>query len=551
MNLPIVLLVLLTSKRIGAITCACENDVNCESSGFCSTKEGGKCYKSLFKNQKNGEITQALRCLEPEKLVPRGNPFICHSNKRIAHKFVSGCCSERNYCNENLNLVLNITETEKNSSDYYYGSSHQEILLPAILSGVLLLIFICVSLFIRLRKKYFHNNSSSPSRRTKHDSNSSWCSNCCIGTGKALILHDEGYQQVQGHTESTVQAGAGITVVSGSELNDYLTNTNSGSGSGLPLLVQRSVARQVTLLSTIGQGRFGEVWKGEWRGEYVAVKIFSSIDEKSWFREVEIFQTVMLRHENILGFIAADNKDSGTWTQLWLVTEYMENGSLFDFLNLNHVFLNHDLLLRMATSIATGLAHLHMEIVGTQGKPAIAHRDLKSKNILVKKTGVCAIGDLGMAVKYEPATGVVDIPQTGKVGTKRYLAPEILNDTIDMGNFECFKESDVYALGLVLWEICQRSIPSGREKPLDLEFRLPYSEYVAPDPSLDEMRKVVCIEKLRPDIPEVWLKDSVLIEITKLMQETWTEKGSSRLTALRVKKSLTTIMQCSIITDKI
>ena len=54
-------------------------------------------------------------------------------------------------------------------------------------------------------------------------------------------------------------------------------------------------------------------------------------------------------------------------------------------------------------------------------------RDLKSKNILVKKTGVCAIGDLGMAVKYEPATGVVDIPQTGKVGTKRYLAPEILN----------------------------------------------------------------------------------------------------------------------------
>ena len=61
-----------------------------------------------------------------------------------------------------------------------------------------------------------------------------------------MILHDEGYQQVQGHTESTVQAGAGITVVSGSELNDYLTNTNSGSGSGLPLLVQRSVARQVS-----------------------------------------------------------------------------------------------------------------------------------------------------------------------------------------------------------------------------------------------------------------------------------------------------------------
>lgn len=58
----------------------------------------------------------------------------------------------------------------------------------------------------------------------------------------------------------------------------------------------------------IGKGRFGEVWRGRWRGGDVAVKIFSSREERSWFREAEIYQTVMLRHENILGFIAADNK---------------------------------------------------------------------------------------------------------------------------------------------------------------------------------------------------------------------------------------------------
>lgn len=40
----------------------------------------------------------------------------------------------------------------------------------------------------------------------------------------------------------------------------------------------------------------------------MAVKIFSSREERSWFREAEIYQTIMLRHENILGFIAADNK---------------------------------------------------------------------------------------------------------------------------------------------------------------------------------------------------------------------------------------------------
>lgn len=41
------------------------------------------------------------------------------------------------------------------------------------------------------------------------------------------------------------------------------------------------------------------------------MKIFSSREERSWFREAEIYQTVMLRHENILGFIAADNKGEG------------------------------------------------------------------------------------------------------------------------------------------------------------------------------------------------------------------------------------------------
>lgn len=50
------------------------------------------------------------------------------------------------------------------------------------------------------------------------------------------------------------------------------------------------------------------MWRGRWRAENVAVKIFSSREERSWFREAEIYQTVMLRHDNILGFIAADNK---------------------------------------------------------------------------------------------------------------------------------------------------------------------------------------------------------------------------------------------------
>ena len=215
----------------------------------------------------------------------------------------------------------------------------------------------------------------------------------------------------------------------------------SGSGAGNPLLVERSIARQVCLVNCVGKGRFGEVWRGRWRGENVAVKIFSSRDEKSWFRESEIYQTVMLRHENILGFIAADNKDEVTWTQLWLVTDYHEHGSLFDYLSKHSIPPAQ--CLAMARSIATGLTHLHLEISGTQGKPAIAHRDLKSRNILVKRDLTCVIADLGLCVKLTDQEEV-DIPFNNKVGTKRYMAPELLDETINEKHFDSWKRADVY-----------------------------------------------------------------------------------------------------------
>ncbi|RLV90842.1 hypothetical protein DV515_00014299 [Chloebia gouldiae] len=231
--------------------------------------------------------------------------------------------------------------------------------------------------------------------------------------------------------------------------------TTSGSGSGLPLLVQRTIARTIVLQEIVGKGRFGEVWHGKWCGEDVAVKIFSSRDERSWFREAEIYQTVMLRHENILGFIAADNKDNGTWTQLWLVSEYHEQGSLFDYLNRGTVTVQG--MVRLALSVASGLAHLHMEI------PAIAHRDLKSKNILVKRNETCAIADLGLAVKHDSVLNTIDIPQNPRVGTRRYMAPEILDDAMNTSIFESFKRADIYSLGL----------PSPGSSPAEREQALP------------------------------------------------------------------------------
>uniref|UniRef100_A0A8C9TPZ8 Activin receptor type-1 n=1 Tax=Scleropages formosus TaxID=113540 RepID=A0A8C9TPZ8_SCLFO len=309
----------------------------------------------------------------------------------------------------------------------------------------------------------------------------------------------------------------------------------SGSGSGLPFFVQRTVARQITLNECVGKGRYGEVWRGQWQGESVAVKIFSSRDEKSWFRETEIYNTVLLRHENILGFIASDMTSRNSSTQLWLITHFHELGSLYDYLQQST--LDAAACLRMALSVASGLAHLHVEIFGTQGKPAIAHRDLKSKNILVKRNGQCCIADLGLAVMHFQDTNELDVGNNPKVGTKRYMAPEVLDDTIQMDCFESYKRVDIWAFGLVLWEIARRTVSNGIVE----DYKPPFHDLVPNDPSFEDMRKVVCVDQQRPNIPNRWFSDPTLTAVAKLMKECWYQNPSARLTTLRIKKTLTKI----------
>lgn len=93
-----------------------------------------------------------------------------------------------------------------------------------------------------------------------------------------------------------------------------LMDQSSGSGSGFPVLVQRTISRQIQMVQSVGKGRYGEVWLARWRGERVAVKVFFTTEEQAWCRETEIYQTVLMRHDNILGFIAADIKGTGKYS---------------------------------------------------------------------------------------------------------------------------------------------------------------------------------------------------------------------------------------------
>ncbi|MPC33208.1 Activin receptor type-1 [Portunus trituberculatus] len=108
-----------------------------------------------------------------------------------------------------------------------------------------------------------------------------------------------------------------------------------------------------------------------------------------------------------------------------------------------------------------------------------------------------------------------------------------------MSVFESFRKVDIYALGLVLWEVCRRYVSNG----LVDDYRVPFHDQVPGDPSFDDMKKVVCVDQQRPMIPNRWTSDPVLAGMSKIIRECWHQNPNVRLTALRVKKSLMKLAQ--------
>ncbi|XP_033629184.1 activin receptor type-1-like isoform X1 [Asterias rubens] len=479
--------------------CTCDN-LGCNSDiSRCKTTK--RCYASLTIDE-NGVEQRRKGCFNT---VERTNMY-CKS--AFQDNIIMVCCKGE-MCNENIQPAFPppIPPTTPISGLRESASTYDVVYLVMAVLGPFFALIVGIS-FAVFMYRWMHKKRL-----------------------RELNTNDEEYAQHAPHDLRAVPAGD-------STLKDLFDHSNtSGSGSGLPYLVQRTVARQITLVEQVGKGRYGEVWRGNWQDENVAVKIFNSIDEKSWFRETEIYNTIMLRHDNILGFIASDMTSRNSCTQLWLITHYHEFGSLYDYLNRNVIDMK--VAIRLALSAAGGLVHLHTEIFCNNSKPAIAHRDIKSKNILVKENHTCCIADLGLAVLHTRKNDQLDIGMNSRVGTKRYMAPELLEETMNTAEFESFKRVDVYAFGLVLWEIARRCQVGGIVE----DYRPPFFEYVSSDPGFEDMKKVVCTEMLRPTIPNRWSNETMLIALSKLMKECWYHTASARHSSLRVKKTLMKIAE--------
>ena len=79
-------------------------------------------------------------------------------------------------------------------------------------------------------------------------------------------------------------------------------------------------------------------------------------------------------------------------------------------------------------------------------------RDLHPGNVLLHGTTNCNIGDLGLSVLESKSDGIKEI-----TGVMPYLAPELLS-----GHGSCSQATDVYAFGILMWEITSHEKPFGR-----------------------------------------------------------------------------------------
>lgn len=96
-----------------------------------------------------------------------------------------------------------------------------------------------------------------------------------------------------------------------------------------------------------------------------------------------LLQVPLLKHENIVSFLAAGSKPTGSTISHLTLLEYCPPVTMSEYLQENSLSVDH--MISCVMDVLRGLSHLHSDISkGSVSKPIIAHCQLTSDNILVK-----------------------------------------------------------------------------------------------------------------------------------------------------------------------
>eukprot|EP00899_Mesostigma_viride_P012543 jgi/Mesvir1/2128/Mv16654-RA.2 len=252
---------------------------------------------------------------------------------------------------------------------------------------------------------------------------------------------------------------------------------------------------ELQMLEKVGEGTFGEVFRGKWLGKEVAIKRMrtSSLTPSrllDFDKEVAILEKI--RHPNCVLYMGFCLRP-----QLCIITEFIAGGNLAARLaewrrTERGRPLGLPLVLKVARDVCLGMMSLHCR------RPAMMHRDLKSTNLLVDGQWNTKLADFGISRILEDSL----LPMTQAIGSPGWMAPELFKGAKYDGKV------DVYSYGIVLWELLSLSPPYAGmgldHEPLALIYK-------------------VCMERLRPTRPR-----AAPDLLWALIEDCWADDPASR-----------------------
>ncbi|XP_028443900.1 anti-Muellerian hormone type-2 receptor-like isoform X3 [Perca flavescens] len=260
----------------------------------------------------------------------------------------------------------------------------------------------------------------------------------------------------------------------------------------------------IEIQQIVGNGDFANIYQGKYHGSTVCVKVFPAGWKTKFSAEKEVYELPLMKHAGgIVHFLGTGRKPDGSWL---IVLQFAECGSLHSYL-CKHT-TNWELSLKLCRSLSQGAAYLHSDL-HRHGlhKPPVAHRDFSSSNVLVRADGTCVLCDFGCSTILRSCSG-----HRHWQSHKQHM------------------KGDIYALGLLLWEIWMRcsDLFEGGIAPQHL---LPYESELGANVTLESLVQHVFHMDKRPSIPNHWgtlPQGSVLQE---LLTDCWDWDPDARLTA--------------------